>query len=215
MHVLIPYLTTYGLRPVRRFFPDMLWRVDAAAKTAYLTFDDGPTTELTDDILDLLARYDAHSTHFLVGKNAAKYPGRVRAIVSGGHRLGNHTFTHLPPWSTPTEKLLSELNRTTACLEEISGTRIRAMRPPYGQPTGPLRKWCANHNQRIVMWDVMPGDFLPTATASNVSSFVIRHVRPGSVIVLHDNPICEHVTLPALKTILETLTAEGWAFDPL
>jgi hypothetical protein len=67
----------------------------------------------------------------------------------------------------------------------------------------------------MVMWDVMPGDYLKTATAARVARFVIRHVRPGSVIVLHDNPVCEGVTLPALKTILETLTAEGWSFDAL
>lgn len=213
--MIVPYLATKGVRPFQRFFPDMLWRVDATAKTAYLTFDDGPSEELTDDILDLLARYDAHSTHFLVGSNASAYPERVRAIASAGHRLGNHTYTHANPWRVSTDELIEELNRTTACIEDISGIRPRAMRPPYGLPTGALRSWCAEHNQRMVMWDVMPGDFLDGATAEGVARFVIRHVRPGSIIVLHDNPICKHVTVPALETILDTLTAEGWTFDPL
>jgi hypothetical protein len=61
----------------------------------------------------------------------------------------------------------------------------------------------------------MPGDYLQTATAARVSSFVVNHIRPGSVIVLHDNPICEDVTPQALDTILETLTADGWSFDAL
>lgn len=215
MRFLIPYLATHGLRPVHRFFPDLLWRVDAEARTAYLTFDDGPTAEVTDDLLDLLARYDAQATHFLIGRHAAAHPDRTRTILSAGHRLGNHTYTHVDPWLVPTDELREEVTRTTRCIQEIAGTHIRALRPPYGHPTSALRTWCAEHNQRMVMWDVMPGDYHETTTASRVAQFVIRHVRPGSVIVLHDNPICEDVTLSALDTILRTLSAAGWTFDAL
>ena len=215
MRFLIPYLATHGLRPFQSFFPDMLWRVNAEAKTAYLTFDDGPTEELTDDLLDLLAQYDAQATHFLIGQHADAHPARVRALISAGHHVGNHTYTHVDPWSVSTERLDRELTRTTQCLQDLTQTRPRALRPPYGHPTGPLRRWCAEHNQRMVMWDVMPGDYLKTAKADRIARFVIQHVRPGSVIVLHDNPICEDVTLPALKMILEALSAEGWTFDAL
>ena len=196
MRLLIPYLATHGLRPFQRFFPDLLWRVEARARTAYLTFDDGPTEEITDDLLDLLAQFDAQATHFLVGEHAETFPDRTRALVSA-------------------ERLQQEVTRTTRCLQDLTRTRVRALRPPYGHPTGLLRRWCAERNQRMVMWDVMPGDYLKTATARRVARFVIRHVRPGSVIVLHDNPVCEGVTLPALTRILETLTAEGWSFDAL
>ena len=215
MRFLIPYLATHGLRPFHRFVPDLLWRVEAAAKTAYLTFDDGPTEELTDDLLDLLAQYDAQATHFLVGQNADRHPGRARAIARAGHLVGNHTYTHVDPWSVPHEQLQSEVARTTRRLQSLTQTRLRALRPPYGHPTGHLRRWCAERNQRMVMWDVMPGDYLKTATAGRVARFVNRHVRPGSVIVLHDNPVCEGITLPALTRILETLSAEGWSFDAL
>jgi len=213
MRFLVPYLATHALRPFHRFFPDLLWRVDANAKTAYLTFDDGPTEELTDDVLDLLAQYDAQATHFLVGQHAEALPDRARALVRAGHRVGNHTYTHVDPWSVSAERLREEVVRTTRRLQSITQTRIRAFRPPYGHPTQGLRRWCAAQNQRMVMWDVMPGDYLKTARAQRVARFVIRHVRPGSVIVLHDNPICEGVTLPALDTILRTLSAEGWSFD--
>lgn len=130
MRFLVPYLATHALRPFHRFFPDMLWRVDAEARTAYLTFDDGPTEELTDDLLDLLAQYDAQATHFLVGQHAEAHPGRTRALVSAGHRLGNHTYTHVDPWSVSTERLQTELTRTTQSLQDLTQTRIRALRPP-------------------------------------------------------------------------------------
>lgn len=215
MRLLVPYLATHALRPFQRFFPDMLWRVDAQARTAYLTFDDGPTAELTDDLLDLMVQYDAQATHFLLGRHAEAHPERVRALVAAGHRIGNHTYTHVDPWSVPTEKLQQEVVRTTQVLENLTDGPIRALRPPYGHPTGDLRSWCAEKNQRMVMWDVMPGDYLETAAPARVARFVTAYIRPGSVIVLHDNPICADVTPAALETILSTLTAEGWTFDPL
>lgn len=215
MRLLVPYLATHGLRPFQRFFPDLLWRVDSNARTAYLTFDDGPTPELTEPILDCLARYDAQATHFLVGDHADAHPELVRRIVTAGHRIGNHTYHHVDPWSVSQDTLARELQETTATLESIAQTGVRALRPPYGHPTGFLRRWCAEHHQRMVMWDVMPGDFLQTATTDRVASFVLNYIRPGSVIVLHDNPICEDVTPAALERILDTLTTEGWRFDAL
>jgi peptidoglycan/xylan/chitin deacetylase (PgdA/CDA1 family) len=211
----VPYLATHGLRPFQRFFPDMLWRVDTDERVAYLTFDDGPTPEVTPELLDLLEAFDARATCFLVGSNAEAHPDLVRRLHRAGHRIGNHTYTHPDPWSTPARRVRKELSRTTMKLESITGAPVRAMRPPYGHPTGPVRTWCAERSQRMVMWDVMPGDFLEGMTASSISSFVIRHVRPGSVIVLHDNPICEQVTPAALRTILQTLGRKGWRFEAL
>jgi len=193
----------------------MLWRVNTSEQVAYLTFDDGPTTALTDDLLDLLSRYDARATFFLIGQNAADLPERAKAIHRAGHRIGNHTYTHPDAWTTRPDTLRLQLSRTTRVLEDLTGASVRVMRPPYGHPTGAMRTWCAERQQRMVMWDVMPGDYLQTATADRVAEFVLNTVRPGSIIVLHDNPICEGVTLPALQTILPAMDREGWRFEAL
>jgi len=215
MRVLIPYAATHGLRPFQAFFPDLLWRVNARARTAYLTFDDGPTVEMTRPILELLAEYDAKATHFLLGRHADQHPSLVKAISKGGHQIGNHSYNHRDPWTLSQDELNESLLRTTSVLETITGRPIRALRPPYGHPTSFLRQWCAERNQRMVMWDVMPGDFLETATTHRVANFVINHIRPGSVVVLHDNPVCQDVTIEALQLILQRLSEEGWTFDAL
>ncbi len=212
---IIPRIATHGARWIRGFFPDLLWRIDTEVPVAYLTFDDGPTPQVTESLLDTLSAYDATATFFLIGGHAEEHPELVRAIDRAGHRIGNHTFTHPHPWQTPDVQLMDELNRTTERLQRLTRRPIRCMRPPYGEVTGAQRTWCAKHQQRMVMWDVMPGDYLQTATANGVARFVLKHIRPGSIVVLHDNPICEHVTPAALKTILRRLTRDGWQFEAL
>lgn len=215
MRPLIPPIATHGARWIRHFFPDLLWRIDTEERVAYLTFDDGPTEVLTQPILDTLARYNAQATFFLIGAHAKELPALVRTLHRTGHRIGNHSFTHPHPWQTTEERLIGELERTTRCIRELTGMAPRCMRPPYGEVTGALRQWCAERQCRCVMWDVMPGDYLQTATADSVARFVLKHVRPGSIIVLHDNPVCEQVTPKALEMILEVMTADGWQFEAL
>jgi uncharacterized membrane-anchored protein len=77
-----------------------------------------------------------------------------------------------------------------------------------------MRRWGKENEQRVVMWDVMPGDFLGMATQPSVEQFVLRFSRPGSVVVLHDNPIAP-MTPAALETILRRLSAKGWRFAAL
>lgn len=215
MHFLIPPLATHGARWFGRFFPDLLWRIDTDERIAYLTFDDGPTDLLTQPLLDTLARYDARATFFLIGRHAEAHPDLVHAIDRAGHRIGNHSLTHPHPWQISDKRMVAELERTTRLLQDLTGTPPRCMRPPYAEVTGGLRQWCAERQQRMVMWDVMPGDYLQMATAESVARFVLKHVRPGSIIVLHDNPICEAVTPEALAMILEVMTADGWQFEAL
>lgn len=214
---IIPPLATHGARWLAPWFPDLLWRGPApdGERVAYLTFDDGPTAALTEPLLDTLATYEAKATFFLIGAHAAAQPERVRAIARAGHTVGNHTYTHPYPWQTPAARLQAELDRTSRLLREVTGRRVRFVRPPYGQINSAIRQWCAARTHRAVMWDVMPGDFLASVDRRYIERFVHRHVRPGAVIVLHDNPIVESATPDALTTVLRTLTADGWRFEAL
>ncbi len=202
-------------RLLARRFPDLLWRLPTSERLAYLTFDDGPTTVMTRPLLDLLARFDVQASFFLLGSYAAQHPHLVRDLQAAGHTIGNHTFTHPDAWRAPETQVLEELESTTKLLEDQLGAALRWMRPPYGRFTRSMRSWCLARRQRMTMWDVMPGDFLPSASIAKIERRILRQVRPGSIIVLHDNPKAEHVTPPALENVLRVLQGEGWQFAAL
>lgn len=198
-----------------RFYPDLLWRISTRQRSVYLTFDDGPTTQLTGRILDVLARFDAKATFFLIGAFAARHGELVRAIHEAGHTIGNHTYTHPDAWVTPASSVLAELERTTALLEDLIQQPVGWMRPPYGRFTRAMRAWCLARRQRLTMWDVMPGDYLPGATAHKVRRRLLAYIRQGSIVVLHDNPKCDGHLIDALTTVLSRLHDDGWRFPAL
>lgn len=196
------------------FLPDLLWRRDDGARTLYLTFDDGPD-EGTPALLDLLARYEVPAAFFLIGAYARRRPDLVRAIGDAGHLVAQHTDTHPDPWKTPAAAVAAEMERATATLADITGKAVRWMRPPYGHFTFAMRAWCRAHGQRIAMWDVMPGDFLSSATSESIFRRVVGLARPGSVIVLHEGGHAQRVTPPALARALPSLLADGYRFAAL
>lgn len=215
---MIDLVTTIGTRLPRAaapFFPDLLWRGPADGRTAYLTFDDGPSPELTLRLAEVLERFDARATFFLVGAHVERHPDLVRSLVDGGHEIGGHTYSHPDPWRTPADVVREELERTTRTLEEVTQRPVRFMRPPYGHFTRAMRRWSSENGQRLVMWDLGPGDYLEWVSQDHVERHIRSFIRPGSVIVLHDNPRAANTTVPVLARVLKSLSAEGWRFESL
>lgn len=196
-------------------FPDLLWRLPNRERVLYLTFDDGPTREMTGRLLDLLERFEAKAAFFLIGAFARRDPGLVRAMHAAGHTIGNHTYTHPDAWRTATSHLLDELERTTGILEDLIQAPIRWMRPPYGRFTRAMRDWCLARRQQLTMWDVMPGDYLPGVTKAKLEKRLSSYIRPGSIVVLHDNPKADRHMPEALEVVLSRLRDEGWRFPAL
>lgn len=201
-------------RTAAHLLPDLLWRRTDGTRTLYLTFDDGPDAT-TPDLLDLLDRYEIPASFFLIGAEARRRPDLVRAIRDAGHAIGQHTDTHPDPWRAPAVTVAAEMDRTTATLEDMLGEPVRWMRPPYGHVTFSMRAWARARQQRVVMWDVMPGDFLSSATSEVVFRRVVGLGRPGSIIVLHEGGHARRVTPPALARALPYLLADGYRFAAL
>ncbi len=212
--MLVNLLGNHVPRAVSGFFPDLLWRRADGTRTLYLTFDDGPDAA-TPALLDLLARYEVPAAFFLIGERMRRHPELVRAVREAGHTVGQHTDTHANAWQTPAAEVEAEMVRATATLEDLSGEAVRWMRPPYGYFTTAMRRWCRRQGQRIAMWDVMPGDFLTSATAASVLRRTVGLARPGSVIVLHEGGHARRVTPLALARALPRLKAAGYRFAAL
>jgi peptidoglycan/xylan/chitin deacetylase (PgdA/CDA1 family) len=180
----------------------------------YLTVDDGPSADGTPRWLDTLDAHGARALFFLSGEALAQRPNSARALVDAGHRLGNHGEAHVSAWRMRSDTLHAAYSAAEALLDAQAGARVRDVRPPYGRVSPSLLRWCRAGGRRLVLWDLLPGDYWPGATADGVAAELLRHARPGSVAVFHDGAPAR-VACGALALALPRLAAAGWRFPAL
>ena len=183
-------------------------------KVAYLTFDDGPDPRWTPMILDVLRRYNAKATFFVIGSAAERYPALLRRVVREGHTLGNHTYSHADLTRLSASAFASEVSRADRAIRRITGKPTRLLRPPYGAANGYTRSLAAGSGHRLVMWDVDPQDWRRSG-ASVIARTVLRETDNGEVVLLHDGGGDRWQTVAALNQILGTMTAAGYRFDAM
>lgn len=186
----------------------LLWRVAGQEQAVFLTFDDGPVPEVTPWVLDTLAAYSAHGTFFCLGQNAQAHPELVERIRAEGHAIGHHSWDHADAWHTPARTYFRSVLRAAS---HVGGALYR---PPYGHlGFHHARMLCKRYT--VVMWDVMGGDFLPERSGEACARHVLQRVRPGSIVVLHDNVKSERCLRVALPLILQGLATLGLRSVPI
>ncbi len=210
-----------GQWPTSQLYGATICRGPSTEKKIALTYDDGPNPIYTPKLMEILARYDAHASFFLIGQWAEREPELIRELHAAGHAVGNHTYTH------PTMPLLSsaqvtdELARCRAAVE-ASGVEFTPadghpmMRPPYGRRRpGTLRAMRAA-GYAPVTWSVTCYDWRKTATERKVARRAMRAIE-GDVILLHDGCNLEPAadrshSVAATEDTLKKYTAEGYRF---
>jgi len=200
---------------LKKTFPAYTWKIDTDQPVVYLTFDDGPHPEITGFVLDELKRYNAKATFFCIGNNVALYPETYKRILFEGHRVGNHTYSHLNGWKTSDKKYLDDVIKAR---EYINSDLFR---PPYGKITGFQARLLTRINTsehslfRIIMWDILSGDFDKKITAEQCYTNVVKNVSNGSIITFHDSEKAFPRLKNSLPEVLKTLVGKGYRFESI
>lgn len=193
---------------VQALMPGYLWHIATGEKILYLTFDDGPIPEVTPWVLELLRAYGAKATFFCVGENVQRHPPLFRQLLTEGHSAGNHTFNHLNGWNTENRAYFHNIRH---CARLVKSNLFR---PPYGRLLPGQRAFLERH-YRIVMWDVLSGDFDPDISPEQCLENVLAHAQPGSIVVLHDSLKADAKLRFVLPRLLEHFSGQGFRFEAL
>lgn len=191
---------------LRVLYPSLTWKITTTTKELFLTFDDGPHPEATSFVLDTLALFNAKATFFCIAKNVAEYPEIYKRTIMEGHRVGNHTHNHLNGWNTDAETYSNNINEAALLIES------NLFRPPYGRIKRSQVK-IITPNFKIIMWDVLSGDFDTNLPRERSLDHVIKHSQPGSILVFHDSDKAFKTMKFVLPKVLEHFSKLGYTFS--
>ena len=195
---------------IKRLFSNYVWDVPNTENKVYLTFDDGPTPEITQWTLNQLKNYNAKATFFCIGDNIRKYPEVLKEVLKEGHCIGNHTFNHLNGWKTKTQDYIENAKLFEKEYGKLSTENCQLFRPPYGKIKPSQSKILRAMGYKIIMWDVLSVDFDVTIAPEQCLENVLKNVRSGSIIVFHDS-VKAFVNLEfVLPRTLEFLKQKGF-----
>ena len=168
-----------------------------------LTFDDGPGPA-TETTLRLLRRFHEGATFFLIGRNLHAWPRLPRAEAALG-AVGDHTWTHPFLTRLPRSAMRREIARTQAALEQATGAPVLLFRPPYGFHDGAVDREVRQLGMLQILWSIDSHDAYPPpgASAPQILRALIRFLRPGSIVLLHENRRQTQLALPAILRVLK------------
>ncbi|MEO9964441.1 MAG: polysaccharide deacetylase family protein [Reichenbachiella sp.] len=189
-----------------RIFPSYRWSIPNANREIYLTFDDGPTPKVTEDVLQVLQEKEVLATFFCLGSQLHKYPDLAKKTHFNGHRIANHGFDHFSGWRHSKQQFYENRSKGHDVLCELFGEEKYAFRPPYGHFRVPSSG---------VMWSLMSGDFDSKLSKEKCLEVLKNQTRPGDIIVFHDNTAAHHKMKWVLPRYLDFCLASGFKFGLL
>lgn len=195
-------------KAVHLFFPKRIWIGDGSERQVYLTFDDGPVPGVTDFVLNELGKRGQKATFFMVGDNLRKYPTLGKEVLDAGHRIGNHTYHHLNGWKTDNEHYLKNIEAFDMELGTSLGIQTDLFRPPYGLMKN-LQAKKVLETKKLIMWNVLSGDYDPALDTPRILSKSIQNTHPGSIILFHDQMKTKDAIREVLPDYLDFLVGKG------
>ncbi|MGH3437774.1 MAG: polysaccharide deacetylase family protein [Sciscionella sp.] len=191
-----------------------------APRHVALTFDDGPHPRGTPEILRVLDEYGVRATFFVLGRELARAPHLGAELAAAGHEIGVHGWDHRCLALTSPRRTACELSRACEAVGDLTGTRPRWFRPPYGVLTTSAVRASKRLALTPVLWTCWGYDWSRSATPATVLATVTRDLRSGGTVLLHDSDVAAgpdswKVTLGALPELLDHCRHQGWRVGPL
>ena len=225
---------------LKKLYPNhLIWNKSRKDKSIFLTFDDGPIPIVTPWVLKTLKKFNAKATFFCIGENIEKNQDIFLQLKADGHAIGNHTYNHLKGWRTDNNVYFENFEKC----QKLTHTNL--FRPPYGrikksqikmildggketqesriknkdylqdfQPST-LNLKPSTPNLKIIMWDVLSGDFDFKLSPEKCLKNVLKHTENGSIVVFHDSLKAWERLEYTLPKALEIWSNEGYQFKTL
>jgi peptidoglycan/xylan/chitin deacetylase (PgdA/CDA1 family) len=220
---------------IQRLFKNYIWRFTITdRKVIYLTFDDGPTPEITEWTLQELKKFNAKATFFCIGKNIENHPEIFQKIIKNGHSIGNHTHNHLNGWKTDDVSYIKNIEKANISIQsaiisfrsnvknkKVNNSKLRIQnsellfRPPYGKIKPQQAKELIKKGIKIIMWDILSGDFDPELSKEKTLDNCVRHSKNGSIIVFHDSVKAANKLKYVLPQVLAHFKDRGFVFEKI
>ncbi len=190
-----------------------IYSVDRDDKYISLTIDAAWGNQYTEEIINILEKYDVRITFFTVDFWANEFPEDIEALKLHGHEIANHSATHKDMAKLSKEQIKSELLTTWETQQKLAGTSaVRLFRAPYGSYNNTLIEATEELGFKCIQWDVDSIDWKENVKAQTVIDRVMKKTKSGSIILMHNN---SEVITEVLPVILERLKNEGYTFVPV
>ena len=190
----------------------MTWRIESNSnkKVVYLTFDDGPNPEFTEELLEILKSYNVYVTFFLIGENCELHNDIVSRIIEEGHGVGNHSYNHISFKKLNWYGIKYQIEKTDTLLSKHIGSNITYIRPPRGEWGVQYLLYTLLKTRKTVFWSIDPKDFSCNSSQQILDRINIQSIQNGDVILLHDK---SQFTLDAIRHLIPALLDNGFELE--
>ncbi len=183
--------------------------------TIYLTFDDGPSNEYTEVLLDVLKKYDVKASFFCVANFAKENENIIKRMNKEGHLVGLHSLKHDNAYLMDIFKTNKDFKNSIEIMKSL-GKDIVYYRPPWGDLNLASLFNIRKYNLKLVLWNVMAEDWEGDTTAFDIEVKLLRRIKGGDIICLHDGRGENEApkrTIEALDKVIPILLGKGFKFE--